>query len=172
MTFRQELFLREYMKTHVGAESWQRVYKTNRQTARIMSCRTLHKPHVAKRLNELRAQVMQKKDITVEKVLDDYQLALNMAKAQGKASEIVAAATAQAKLVGLLRERVETGQVGDFGDMNSISDVLEMVGREAGPEAAMVLASMFGVKLPESEVTKEAQEAALFISDPASDAVN
>lgn len=115
---------------------------------------------------------MKKKDITVDKVLDDLQYALDLAKGQAKPSEIVAAANAQAKLVGLLRDRVETGHVGEFGDANSIADILELVSREAGPEAAMTLAAMFGMELPKSQTTKAMEEAVLFIADPASDAVN
>jgi hypothetical protein len=34
----------------------------------------------------------------------------------------------------------------DFGGAESIADVLEMVAREAGPEAAVTLAGMFGIK--------------------------
>lgn len=115
---------------------------------------------------------MKKSDITLEKVLTDYQHALDLAKGQQKASEIVAAATAQAKLVGLLRERVETGGVGDFGDTNSIADVLELVAKEAGPEAAMTLAAMFGLEVPKSQATKSMEEAVLFIAESPSDAVN
>jgi len=35
--------------------------------------------------------------------------------------------------------------VGDFGDTNSIADVLAMVAKEAGHEAAITLATMFGI---------------------------
>jgi hypothetical protein len=115
---------------------------------------------------------MKKSDISIDKVLTDCQVAFDMAKGQGKSGDMIAATMAQAKLVGLLRDRVETGGVGDFGDTNSIADVLEMVSKEAGPEAAMTLAAMFGLKMPVSNATKNMQEAVLFIADPASDAVN
>ena len=115
---------------------------------------------------------MKKSDISIDKVLSDYQYAIDLAKGQQKASEMIAGATAQAKLVGLLRDRVETGAVGEFGDTNSISDILELVAKEAGPEAAMTLAAMFGLKVPISTATKNMQEAVLFIADPPSDAVN
>ena len=172
-THRNELFLRELMKTDNATEAWQRTYKVrSRECAQAASSRTLGKPHVKRRLNQLRERVMQKKDITVDKVLDDYQYALNLAKAQQKPSDMIAAATAQAKLVGLLRERVESGGVGDFGDTNSIADVLELVAREAGPEAAMTLAAMFGLDPPKSQTTKAMEEAVLFIAESPSDAVN
>lgn len=115
---------------------------------------------------------MKKADISVEKVLTDYQFALDLARERKDSAQIVNAAQAQAKLVGLLRERVETGNVGDFGDDTSIQGILEVVAREAGPEAAMTLASMFGLKVPVSQETQQMKEAALFIADPASDAVN
>ena len=172
-TLRQELFLRECLKTHNHAEAWQRVYKnTSRKGARVSAYRTLKKPHVAKRWQQLMERQMKKSDITVDKVLADYQYALEIAKQQGNSPAIVNAAQAQAKLVGLLRERVETGGVGDFGDTNSIEGILEIVSKEAGPEAAMALASMFGLKIPESNTTKQMKEAVLFITDPASDSVN
>jgi len=115
---------------------------------------------------------MKRSDITMDKILTDYQLALDMAKGQSNSANIVAAATAQAKLVGLLRERVETGAVGDFPDTQTIEGILETVAKEAGPENAMILASMFGLKVPASQETEKMKEAALFIADPASEAVN
>ena len=59
-----------------------------------------------------------------------------------------------------------------LADTNSIADILELVAKEAGSEAAMTLAAMFGLKVPVSTATKNMQEAALFIADPPSDAVN
>ena len=173
-TIRQELFLRAYLASDFNAtKAWQKVYGvSSRECAQAASSRTLSKPHVKRRLSELQGALMKKSDITVDKVLNDYQYALNLAKAQEKPSEMVAAATAQAKLVGLLRERVETGGVGDFGDAHSISDILEMVSKEAGPEAAMALAAAMGLEAPTSQTTKAMEEAVLFISESPSDAVN
>ena len=81
-------------------------------------------------------------DITEDKILTDYQVALELAKQQAKPDSIVNAATAQAKLVGLLRERVETG---DFDKMDNVSDILEAVAKEAGPEVASPLSNAFGI---------------------------
>jgi|SRR5882672_2897479 len=173
VTLRQELFVREYIKTGNQAEAWRRVYGvTHLPSSWAAASHCLSKPHVRKLHNELRERVMKKSDISIDKVLSDYQYAIDLAKGQQKASEMIAGATAQAKLVGLLRDRVETGAVGEFGDTNSISDILELVAKEAGPEAAMTLAAMFGLKVPISTATKNMQEAVLFIADPPSDAVN
>src|SRR5216684_3532768 len=173
VTPRQELFVREYMKTGNATKAWQIIYRPrSRESAQSCSSQCLSKPHVKRYYNELRERRMKKSDISIDKILTDCQWAIDSGKAQGKPSDVVAATMAQAKLVGLLRDRVETGGVGDFGDTNSIADVLEMVAKEAGPEAAMTLAAMFGLKMPISNTTKNMQEAVLFIADPASDAVN
>jgi Terminase small subunit len=170
---RQMMFCREYMKLGNKTKAWQIVHGTkSRECAQAASSHCMSKPHVKRYLQELEERVMKKSDISIDKVLTDCQVALDMAKGQGKAGDMIAATMAQAKLVGLLRDRVETGGVGDFGDTNSIADVLEMVSREAGPEAAMTLAAMFGLKVPDSNVTENMKEAALFIADPPSDAVN
>lgn len=172
-TIRQIKFVYEYIKLDNRTKAWQRVYGTkSRQCAQAASSRALARPHVKRLEIQLRERLMKKGDITIDKVLSDYQYALDLAKGQNKASDMIAAATAQAKLVGLLRERVETGGVGDFGDANSISGMLELVAREAGPEAAMTLAAMFGLEAPKSQTTKAMEEAVLFIAESPSDSVN
>ena len=115
---------------------------------------------------------MKRSEVTIDKILTDYQEALELAKSQANSPAIVNAAQAQAKLVGLLRERVETGAVGEFGDTTTMEGILEVIAREAGEEAAMMMATMFGLSVPESPHTKKMKEAALFISDPPTEAVN
>jgi hypothetical protein len=44
---------------------------------------------------------------------------------------------------------VKSSGVGYFSDTNSIADVLEMVAKEAGHEAAITLAAMFGLEAPD-----------------------
>jgi hypothetical protein len=84
-------------------------------------------------------------DITEDKILTDHQAALDLAKTQEKPDCIVNAATAQAKLVGLLRDRIETKNVNDFENMENIDDILQKVADEAGPEAAAALSKAFGL---------------------------
>ncbi len=172
-TLRQERWIVEYIKLGNASEAYMRVYHpSKRECAWAAAARMKRKPHVKRKLDELRERAMKKSDISIDKVLTDLQWAIDSGKAQGKPSDVIAGSNAQAKLVGLLRDRVETGAVGEFGDVNSISDVLELVAKEAGPEAAMTLAAMFGLKVPDSQASKNMQEAVLFIADPPSDAVN
>lgn len=122
--------------------------------------------------------MIRRSDITIERILSDYEDAKQMAREQGKGAEIVNAATAQAKLVGLLRDRVEAGNVGDFDNMDNISEILERVALEAGPEAALALSRAFGLPdASQTEITHQRpplgqEEADLEDAKPASDAVN
>ncbi len=84
-------------------------------------------------------------DITEDKILTDYQIALELAKEQAKPDSIINAATAQAKLVGLLRDRSEVGKPGDFERLESVSEVLAKVSEEVGPEAALALSKAMGL---------------------------
>lgn len=122
-----------------------------------------------------------KSDITIEKILTDYQDALNMAKADSKPNEMISAAREQAKLVGLLVERKEVGNAGDFDTMDNISEILQAVAEKAGPEAALALSKVFnlvgqaeltvGIRESSAAIDQEAAEA-LYMAKPASDQVN
>ena len=86
-------------------------------------------------------------DITEDKILTDYQIALEIAKEQARPDSIVNAATAQARLTGLLRDRTEVGKPGDFEQLESISEVLEKVAQELGPEGALALSKAMGLDM-------------------------
>ena len=145
----------------------------------VCAGRILAYPEVKARLAELQAQMAKRADITIDKILSDYQRALVMAEALEKPADMVAAATSQAKLVGLLRDRVEAGSVGDFDKMDNISDIIAAVAAEAGDEAALALTKAFGLDRttdalmanPEGEIEAE-DDTDLAGAPPASNAVN
>lgn len=168
---RHERFLREFIKTGNQTEAWMRVHPhmKGRRVAEAAASRAMSYPYMRARYEQLMERHMKKADISIEKILTDYQDALDMAKEQGKAGEIVSAATAQAKLVGLLRDRVEAGQVGDFDNIADISTILEMVAKESGQETANALARAFNLT---SVAPSLETEVALVQAKPASDAVN
>jgi hypothetical protein len=70
---------------------------------------------------------------------------LDLAKNQEKPDSIINAATAQAKLVGLLKDRIETKNVDDFENMKNIDDILQKVADDVGTEAAVALSKAFGL---------------------------
>ena len=142
---RHEKFAREYVKTGIGAEAYRRVYPRAHpiSTARICASQLLTKPNIVSRTVELRQAMAKRADITEDKILTDYEEALKLAKAQRKPNSIINAATAQAKLVGLLKDRIETKNVNEFENMESISDILQAVADQAGPEVAAALSKAF-----------------------------
>ena len=169
LTIGQEKFAYAYVKHNGnGAEAALAAYgNSSRNAARVRSHRLLQKPHVKRKIEEIRTKMAKRSDITIEKILTDYQEALNIAKSQERASDMVAAATAQAKLVGLLRDRLETGQPGDFDHLDDISAIIEKVAAEVGPEAAQALLKALGyteLEMPEDDMLADVK--------PASDALN
>ena len=144
---RHEKFAREYVKTGIGAEAYRRVYPRANpvSTARVCASQLLTKPNIARRTIELKQAMAKRAHITEDKILTDYEEALQLAKAQAKPNAIIKAATAQAKLVGLLKDRNETKNVNDFENLKSIDDILQKVADEAGTEAAAALAKAFGL---------------------------
>lgn len=163
---RHERFVMEYFQNGGSiADAYQAAYPgIPREFAYTRGRELFYRPDIRARSEEIRVAMSKRTEITVEKILTDYQLALDLAKEQGKPNEIVNAATAQAKLVGLMRDRVETGQPGDFERMDNISEILEAVAREAGPEAALALGKALGVGSEADQALSEAEAA--------SDAVN
>lgn len=160
---RYEFFVREYIK--LGAENSTEAYRrtarkfgrklTHWNSAAVIGGRLVKRAPIKRRIQELRQQMIKRHDITIDKILNDYAEAMTLARSQGRADQLIAGATAQAKLVGLLRDRVETGAAGEFDTLDNISDVLEKVAEVVGPDVALALSKAMGL----SEETEEAAPA-------------
>src|SRR6266850_4500029 len=74
-------------------------------------------------------------------LLDDLAADRALARDLGQPSAAIAATQLSAKLVGLLVERKESGQPGDFAGLQSASEVLALVKAELGDETAALLAA-------------------------------
>lgn len=169
---RHEKFARAYVKLNNAAAAYREAYGQKGHTARINGwCLLNQRVGVRARVEELRVQMAKRADITEDKILSDYQWAIESAKAQDKPNEVTVAATAQAKLVGLLRDRIETGEVGDFENMNTLSEVLEAVKDLVSPEAALALANAFKIAQSPPEGQSEASDSLAKAQSP-SDSVN
>lgn len=143
LTAKHDQFIVEYIKSGFGGPSYQKVYKNRSENgARVAACRLLQQPLIIEQVEKVRQRMAKRSDITIEKILTDYQDAMAIARDQRKANEIVMAATAQAKLVGLIRERVETGNAGEFDALDNLSSIIEKIADEAGPEAAATFLSI------------------------------
>jgi phage terminase small subunit len=82
---------------------------------------------VKARLAELQAQTAEASKITVESICRELDEANAVAKAKGQAAAMVSAATLRAKLAGLMVERVEVGDPGDFAKCEGMADIVDEV---------------------------------------------
>lgn len=159
-----------------ATDAYKQVYKGAKgfNCAPTLACRLLKNPKVQSRIKEMRMDIMRKASITFEKILTDYQEALDMARSKESPGEMISAAREQARLVGLLIDRKEVGSAGDFENMENISDILKAVADQAGPEAALALSQAFQLIGPTVIVTKapEHDSEALIEAESPSDAVN
>lgn len=77
-----------------------------------------------------------KHEITIESLLHDLAEDRALARETKQVSAAIAATQLSAKLVGLLIDRKESGQPGDFSDLTSADEILARVRADLGDEMA------------------------------------
>ena len=115
-TDKMELFCLAYVETGNASEAYRRSYNTTNmaeKTAQREGYNTLQKPQVQVRIEELRNQVMDRHEITVDTLLLELEQARRLALETKKAAAAVTATMGKAKLLGLDKQIVElTGKDG------------------------------------------------------------
>jgi len=115
-TDKMELFCLVYVETGNASEAYRRSYNTANmadKTAQREGYNTLQKPQVQARIEELRNQVMDRHEITVDTLLLELEQARRLALETKKAAAAVTATMGKAKLLGLDKQIVElTGKDG------------------------------------------------------------
>src|SRR6185369_2052458 len=113
-------------------------------------------------------------DITEDKILTNLEEAISMARAQAKPNDMTNATMAQAKIVGLTRDRVEISDTTDMAQMEDANEILNAVASRKGRTAALELARHFGITdwQPANEEPPQPDTDGLLIQKAASDAVN
>lgn len=116
LTPKQEAFALAYIETGNASEAYRRSYKAGKMTDKSVNeaaSTLLKNPKVASRVAELRAPVVEKAGLTLEKHLDDLLQLRNMAVKDAKWTAAIQAEIARGKAAGLYVERTEvTGQGG------------------------------------------------------------
>jgi hypothetical protein len=79
--------------------------------------------------------------ISVDTLLDDLAADRALARTLGQPSAAIAATQLTARLCGLLVDRKESGQPGEFAGLQSEAEVLALVRRELGDDSATALAA-------------------------------
>ena len=91
--------------------------------------------------------MLKRSDITIEKLLSDAEDARKLAMETKQVAAATGAAQFQAKLVGLLVDRRETGSPGDFASLSTAQEVIEAIRLEYGEDAAKALQALVSPKI-------------------------
>lgn len=128
------------MKTGNGAQSYLKAgYKpTTRNSLDASASQLLRVPKVHRRIMELRKQMATRERITVGSLVDELDEARALAVRLEQPASAIQASMSKAKLVGLLVDRKETGQPGDFAAQTPEA-VLDLVRAELGDATADAL---------------------------------
>lgn len=88
-------------------------------------------------------------EITVDTLLVDLEEDRALARSEGQGAAAVGATMAKARLLGFIVDRKESGQPGEFANLQSIQDVIALVRQELGEGAAQALAKLVVAGAPD-----------------------
>jgi hypothetical protein len=140
---RHERFARAYIKSGNASASYLKAAyaPTTRESLDPAASKLTRQNKVAGRIRELQAQTAKRNAISVDTLLADLAADRALARELGMPSAAIAATMNSAKLVGLLVERKESGQPGEFACLQSEQDILALVRSELGEASAAALAA-------------------------------
>ena len=135
---RHERFARYYLKYGVAAVAYRKAgyNPTTRNSLDASASQLLRVPKVQSRIREIKRQMSTRTRITIESLLHDLAEDRALARETKQVSAAIAATQLSAKLVGLLIDRKESGQPGDFSDLTSADEILARVRADLGDEMA------------------------------------
>jgi hypothetical protein len=159
---RQRRFVTEYLKTGIASRAYMLAgYKASTRNALdVSACQLLRSTKVKAAIRQKRRAMLKRSDITIEKLLSDAEDARKLAMETKQVAAATGAGQFQAKLVGLLVDRRETGSPGDFAGLATPQEVIEAIRLELGEDAAKALAALVAPKAapPPEEPGQEAIE--------------
>ena len=114
-------------------------YQADGHSAEVNASRLLNYAEIKARIAELGAPAGRRTRVSIESLLNELEMTINDARGDGQHSVVVNALTLSAKLVGLLRDRVEVVGVGEFDACTSSEEVIEkLLSRNESPAAVLV----------------------------------
>jgi len=139
---RREKFAQEVAKAAKTGKSVTQCYEASGYTttghaSEAASSRLLSSVEVKNRVNEILAPVTKKTRISVESLLSELEITINDARGAKQHAVVVNALGLSAKLVGLLRDRIEVGGVGEFDHLQTLEDVARAAVAEMGAPLAL-----------------------------------
>jgi len=111
-------------------------YTSNPNAAKASASRLLNgKNHIIERVQELQAQAAKNRQATVASIVDELEVAREIARENNQPSAMVAASTAKAKILGLQINRTEVGKPGNFDAVTTKKELAEKCLLAANPNA-------------------------------------
>lgn len=110
LTPKQDAFCMAYMETGNASEAYRRAYPNqnlSQNALGVQAFRMLENPKIVLRLDELKAVVAEKHNITIESILAELEEARQLALETGKAGPAVQASMGKAKLAGLDKQIID-----------------------------------------------------------------
>lgn len=109
LTPKQEAFARAYVETSNASEAYRRCYKANTkpEVVWVKACELLKNGKVAVRVAELKQDLADRHDVTVDYLTAEYRDAIMQGKTLGQIAPVVSAITALGKLHGLISDKVD-----------------------------------------------------------------
>jgi phage terminase small subunit len=159
---RRERFVRHYIKTGIASQAYKAAgYVANTRGALDSSAYNLLRiPEVKSRIAEVRRQMTYRTRITLESLLAELAQDRELARRVDQPSAAIQATVVQAKLVGLMVDRKESGAPGDFAGLTTVDEIVAKARVELGEDAAAMLLAVLGKSEPAEPVEIPAPESA------------
>ncbi len=150
LNVRQQRFVTEYMRTGIAARAYRLAGYQNstRNALDSAASQLLRNIKIKRELKRRKREMLKRSDITIEKLLSDAEDARLLALRIDQPSAATGAATLQARLVGLLVDRKESGAPGEFAGLTSPEAVIEAIRLELGEDAARALQALVAKASP------------------------
>ena len=122
---RHEAFARHYVRLGVARRAYVEAGYQSRMPVELTECgpvdacasRLLKHAKVESRIERLRQAMAKRSDVTEESLLDELEEARIVSRDNGQGAAMTSASVAKAKLVGLMVDRKEIGDAGEFQRM-------------------------------------------------------
>ncbi|EAS1798047.1 terminase small subunit [Salmonella enterica] len=131
LTIKQEAFCQAYIETGNASEAYRTAYAADKmkpEAVHVQACKLQDNPKIALRIKELRGEIKQRHNVTVDSLLAELEEARQKALSAEapQSSAAVAATMGKAKLVGLDKQIID--HTSSDGTMATKPTTIRLVG--------------------------------------------
>ncbi|EBV8138980.1 terminase small subunit [Salmonella enterica subsp. enterica serovar Thompson] len=131
LTIKQEAFCQAYIETGNASEAYRTAYAADKmkpEAVHVQACKLQDNPKIALRIKELRGEIKQRHNVTVDSLLAELEEARqkSLSAETPQSSAAVAATMGKAKLVGLDKQIID--HTSSDGTMATKPTTIRLVG--------------------------------------------